>query len=359
MKEVYQKTARSLRVSELALLGVVCAVGLSSCGDEEGSWCGHKHVRPEPPAEEKAPTVEVAPAPEEPRQDLQKELFDYMVYTIADKVRGLATQPAWRAEVRDMRNKLEAYYDRVKEEGADPMEVVRLGMLLADTTHDMTAYPRAQGIYENVLKDWEALPEDVRTSVAARRIRSALANRMGSCCLMQRQFAEALPYYEKALELDKELFDSLAPADDQPLPEGDELGEDLENVSADLLSSYRCLGECQELANDPEQARETYQKGHELATRMKHLRPSMSIQYIRLLTDLGNLESRAEDPRKALAAWARAAKIADMLRRSDAPSAIRVRAAQYRRELEPSMKAAQHQLISQQQEEEVQQQPAE
>ena len=207
----------------MALMGVICAAGLSSCGDDDSSWCGHKHVAVEQPAadEEKHET------PDQTVEAQQKELLDYMIFTIGDKVRQQAAQPMWREDVRDMRNKLEAYLTHLKETGADAMTIVRLGLLLADATRDMAAYSRAEGLYQDTLKDLDALPEDVRAGVPARRIRSALSNGIGSCYLMQRKFTEALPHYEEALRLDKELYDSLAPADGQPLPEGEEMSDDL------------------------------------------------------------------------------------------------------------------------------------
>ena len=333
----------------MALIGVICAAGLSSCGDDDNSWCGHKHVAVEQPAADE----ENHAAPDQTVEAQQKELLDYMIFTIGDKVRQQAAQPMWREDVRDMRNKLEAYLTHLKETGADAMTIVRLGLLLADATLDMAAYSRAEGLYQDTLKDLDALPEDVRAGVPARRIRSALSNGIGSCYLMQRKFTEALPHYEEALRLDKELYDSLAPADGQPLPEGEEMSDDLAQVAADVLSSYRCLGECQALADDPEQARETYQKGNALAVQMTHLRPGMSIQYIRLLSALGNLESGVGEPKKALAAWARAAKVADMLRRPAPTPAIRLQAMRFLRELEASAKAVQPQI--RQQEEETQQ----
>ena len=74
-----------------------------------------------------------------------------------------------------------------------------------------------------------------------------------------------------------------------------------------VFSSYRCLGECQMLADDPEEARETLKTGIALAEEIRRMTPEMHMQYIRLLVAMGNLESRCGNESEVLRHWARAA----------------------------------------------------
>ena len=271
-------------------------------------------------------------------------MLDYMIYSVGNLVRQQASSPQWREEVRDMRNRIETYYNSLVQSGADMTSRVKLGLFLADTTRDLTAYDKALEIYATTLKDWESLPEAERNSVEGRRIRSSIANGMGSCYLATRKAADALPYYEKALEMDEALFNELAPANDEPLPADDNISADLARAAEDVLSSYRCLGECQFSADDPEEARDTYKRGQELVVRMKNLKPGMSIQYIRLLTALGNLESSCGQIRQAYAAWMNAANVAQRLRQVAPSPAVQAQTVRYLRELEGSIKSVGKQL---------------
>lgn len=335
-----QHSASLIGSRSLALLGIACAFSVSSCSDEDSfSWWRSKDKATEPAAAEAevAPTTaqeSVAAASSE-----QLELLDYMIYSVADMVRREASNPAWRDEVRDMRNRLEEYYNALAEKGADAPALTKLGLFLADTTRDLSAFQKAQELYEKTLTHWEAASEEYRNSIAGRRARSAIANGIGSCLLAQRKASEALPYYENALELDRALFEELAPADKAPLPAGDDISPDLLHASEDILSSYRCLAECQLMAEDPEEARDTFKRGQELVLRMKHLKPGMSIQYIRLLSSLGNLESSVGQLRQAYAAWMNAANIAQRLQQVAPTAAIKLQANRYYRELEASIKS--------------------
>ena len=332
-----QRPASFIGARRIALLGVVCALGLSSCKKENApNWW--KNLWGSDKETEVAPPAPVAVNHE------QAEMLDYMIYSVGALVSQQASNPLWREEVRDMRNRLENYYNGMEARGASLAERVKLGLFLANATRDLTAYDQALEIYNTTLANWEALPEEVRNSVEGRRSRSAIANGMGSCYLARRKTADAMPFYEKALEIDMALFNELAPANDAPLPSGDALPADLARSAEDVLSSIRCLGECQFLAEDPEEARDTYKRGQELAMRMKNLSPAISIQYIRLLSAMGNLESRCGQPRQAYAAWTTAAGIAQRLRQVVSSPSLQAQIVRYMRELEPSIKSVAKQL---------------
>lgn len=340
-----QHTAPLFGSRSFALLGLVCALGLSSCSDENtpGWW---KKLTSGSSAETAQPAEAASKdaAASEEAAITKDEVLSYMIYNVGNTVRQQASSPLWRAEVRDMRNVLESYYNAHVKNGSNLVESVRLGLFLADTTRDLTAYDKAIEEYTAVLANCEKLTEEQINSVDLRRLRSAIENGLGSCYLAQRKPREAQPHYENALEIDQSIFAELAPADDAPLPTGEALTPNLAKAAEDLLSSIRCLGECQFMAEDPEEARDTFKRGQDLVVRMKNLAPPMSIQYIRLLTDLGNLESSCGQMRQAYAAWMNAASIAQRLRQVAPTPAIQAQAARFLRELEPSIKSVGKQL---------------
>ncbi len=273
-----------------------------------------------------------------------------MIFNVGDALRREAGQPMWRELVRDMRNQVETYYNALRTTNEDPERLVRIGLFLADGTRDLSAFQKAADIYTATLKDWEALPEEIRGGLSAQELRSFLLNGLGSCLMQQRKMTEALPYYEEALKLDQARYNSVSPGEGKPLPTADHLSPELENAAKDLLISYRCLAECQLFADDPEQARETLQAGQKLALSMQNLSAKISFEFVHLLSTLGNLESRVGQPRKALAAWAQAATIAEKLRVSSSSLAEQAQAIQLIRKLSPSIKTVQNQLQNQQQE---------
>lgn len=262
-----------------------------------------------------------------------------MIFNIGNMARQQASNPLWRAEVRDLRNRLENYYNSISENAENLQQRIKLGLLLADMTRDLTAYDKALELYNNVLKHLEALPEADRNSIESRRIQSSVENGIGSCYLARRKANEALPHYEKALELDTARYKELAPADGAPLPTGKDLTPELETAAEDLLSSYRCLGECQYMANDPEEARDTYKQGRQIVLNMKNINAGISMQYVRLLSALGNLESSCGNLRQAAEAWAGAGELAQRLRKASDSPAIQAQTTRYLRELENSLKS--------------------
>lgn len=271
----------------------------------------------------------------------QKELLEYMIFSVGKLAGEQTSNPVWYEQVRDMRNKLEEYYNSLEESGKDPQLSMRLGLMLADITRTMKAFDKALKLYGDVLSKWEKLPEADRQSLEGRRMRSSIANGMGGCYLVQRGKAtEALPYYEKALEIDKAIYQELAPEGNGELPPGNApIDPNLERAAEDVLSSYRCLGDCQRWAEDPEEARDTYKEGQTLARRMNHLRPGASLQYIRLLSAMGDLENSCGQLQNAAAAWGYALQLSQNLEKLSLPTALLAKVKQDQTKLANSLKA--------------------
>ncbi len=330
-----------VRAAAIFPLVLCCAVLLNSCKDKGAET-------PAPP--EKAASSAASVQTDDQASAQAKQLLDFMIFNVGDALRREAGQPMWRELVRDMRNQVEAYYNALRATNENPERMVRIGLFLADGARDLSAFQKATDIYTATLKDWESLPEEVRGGTEGQRLRSFLLNGLGSCLMQQRKMTEALPYYEESLKLDQARYNSVSPGEGKPLPTADHLSPELENAAKDVLSSYRCLAECQLFADDPEQARETLQAGQKLALSMQNLSAKISFEFVHLLSTLGNLESRVGQPRKALAAWMQAAGLAEQLRKNSSSPADQAQAISLIRRLTPSIKAVQNQLLNQQQE---------
>ena len=291
-------------------------------------YCGEKEAESTPaaeaaPAEQPAAPAEAAPAPEaapeaESKTDKLAEtrdaLFNYAVYTLAQKVTSPERFPELNSAVKDMLEMLNNYYTELQQ-GEPSLERARLALQIAATTRDLGAYSKAYGEYETARKEVESLPADVQGTAEAQRMLSSCLNGMGVCLLAQNKATEALAQYEAAMAIDEAQYQTVAPKDGEELPEG-EVEAGLSRAATDLLDSYRCMGDCQRAVDDPEEARTTYMKGQELVQRLKRLSSEMSIAYVKLLTALGNLDNSMGKSQEAMNAWIMAAKICQSLNAS-------------------------------------------
>lgn len=306
-----------------AILAMGTALFLSSCGEKEAEPAATSEPAAADPAPAAAPTPapEPAPAPEaapEPEVDqlaaAREALFNHAVYTLGQKVTSPDAFPELNSMTKDMLELMQTYLAELQK-GAPSEERARLAVQIASTTRDLGAYTKAQAVYETAMKELEALPAELLGTPACQRLLSSCHNGTGVCLLAQGKATEALEKYEAALAVDNAQYQAVAPAEGEELPEG-EVEPGLSRAAADLLDSYRCLGDCQRAVDDPEEARTTYMKGQELAQRLKRLSPEMSIAFAKLLTSLGNLDNALGKQQEALGSWVMAARICQSLNAS-------------------------------------------
>lgn len=298
-----------------AVLAVGTAMFLSSCGEKEADAAAEtaesapvQEAAPaEEPVVEEPAAVEAAPSAEEQLAAARAALFDHAVYALAQKVTSPDAYPELNSVVKDMLELMQAYYTELQK-GEPGAERARLAVQIAATTRDLGAYSKAQAAYETAKAELESLPEEVRNTPEFQRLLSSCHNGTGVCLLAQGKANDALARYEAAMAVDEAQYQAVAPAEGEELPEGD-VEPGLSRAVADLLDSYRCLGDCQRAVEDPEEARTTYMKGHELVQRIKRLSPDMSVSYVKLLTSLGNLDNELGKAKEALSSWVMAAKI--------------------------------------------------
>ncbi|MGN0868070.1 MAG: tetratricopeptide repeat protein [Akkermansia sp.] len=294
---------RTLRCAALGILSSFC---LSACHDSEQNTTPEAPPQPDPAAEEAAKAAEAAALREQAREDLYHEAL----YVLAAKTSDAALYPALNAEVKILLEKMETYYNALEQANDSGIERANLSQLIAKTTLDLGAFAKAEALYKRAMNDYTALPEEYRSSTEGTRACNDLESGLGSCLLAQNKASDALPHYEKALEIAQAAYNACAPAE---APEGGASAEapspELSLAARDLLDSLRCLGDCQRYADDPEEARSTYLKGQELAQKLKTLTPEMAISYAKLLTALGNLDNSYGRSKEAYAAWVLAARI--------------------------------------------------
>jgi len=305
-------------------LGTVALATLCSCDEEETP------ATPTP-----APTAQASQ--EGNNAEAAKDaLFEQMVYTIGKLASARVADPEITEPVREMLALTEGYYKAIAPTAQGTLKKAKLALRIADITLDLTAFAKAEAAYDTAQADLDALPEAERNSREARRIQSAIYYGKAASLISRRQATNALTWYEKALESDLAIYKELAPADGEKLPDGS-VDPELARSAADVMSSYRCLGECQFYADDPEEARDTYNKGIDLAKSLDKLSPEMSIQYIKLLANLGNLESRVGKKKESLNAWLQAVNFCQRLYASNRRGDIRMEARRLFESLRPNV----------------------
>lgn len=329
-----RKRGSLLRALGVFSLGAGVLVSLSSCDGEEGTTL--------PEAQQVKETTSVPREEPTAKKDI---LFEMMVYEIGRKISGMASVPELTEDVRNMLLALQSYYDEMAPLNVGTPERARLALRIADVLRDLTAWDKALAAFDTAQNDYDALSDHFKAQPEIRRIQSAIYDGQGVCMLRRGRPSDAQAAYEKAQVVYAELYAAVAPKDDEKLPDGD-LDPALSLAAEDLMFSYRCLGDCQIATDDPEEARETYQKGIKLAQRLDRLSPGMTLQYIRLLGSQGNLESSCGRKREALTYWVQAAQICQRLYNSTSSARIRAQVAQLFQNLRPQILELAQQLQS-------------
>lgn len=303
-----------------AVLGLASALVLCSCEDKEAA--------PAAPAEEPVAAAEQN-APQEPElsafDETRDALFDHVVFQLAQKVSNPELYPEVNAEVRDTLALLNDYYAALEKESEMAEERVRTALLIAGMTCDLGAYAKAYTAYENALKQLELLPEDVRGGRDAKRSLSTIESGLGACLLYQGKSAEALEHFRKSLDTDLAVFKELHPDEKKPLEENN-VDPEVALAASAVMDSYRCLGDCQNVMNDTEEARETYKKGLEMVPALRVVTPKMAIAYIKLLIASADLENSLGNMKGAYVSWYQAGDLSKKLALGNHPLAIRAEA---------------------------------
>ncbi len=315
-----------------AALSLSSVAFLSACDEKQKETAPEAPAAPAAPAEPEpaAPVVaeEAAPSPEALAQEARKAVYHQLLENVGPLVVNHATVPEFNEIAKVYLEKLQELYTAL---AALPPSVERVDIArrVAELTRNLGAYSKAFEAFERALDDFEALPEADRTTLDGKRLHSSLLNGTALCLLNINRAAEAIPYYEKALEADIAVLRELGIAEDGVLPEGNP-DANVSRAVADVLGSYRCLGESHALAGDNEEARDIYKKGIEAMSKLKNLdvNSNMGIAYVKLHGALGDLENRCGNEKEALAAWVQAANICNAVFSSSRTVSVKAQAKQ-------------------------------
>ncbi len=324
------------------LAGATALIGLCSCDEKPVS--GIQTVEPASKDEQPAPAAEATPAPETTAVDeATAALLEVMIYDLGRRAADNAGHPELNGGVRNMLEVLLQYRDAKKDSMAGTVEALRLNMLLADTTRNLTAWQRACGFYDEARAAYEALPQEVRELPENKSNLSSICNGKAFCLMRSGDMEQALELYGEALVIDNDLYTPLAP-EGGTIPQEGTVSPELSKAAETLLSSYRCLGECQLAADDPEEGRTTLKRGIDMAVALNRLTPGMHMQYIRLLVSMGNLESVCGNEQEVYRHWLKALEMCQLLVKSTPDPVLRNRANAAFQGLLPHVKALHERL---------------
>lgn len=301
---------------------------LVSCGDDEKN----APSTVTPPAE----AVEApAPAPEvSPQSDAaaaKDALFDAMLYQAVAKMGAYARQPYLTETVRATLDLMQQYYDALPADEANSMERTKLALIIGDICRELTAYTRAGSMYSNALASFETLPAEEQNRLEMQFKKSSIYNGIASCMLMTPTTrVEAASYYKKQLDLDKAIYDSLVPEGQVP-----SITPDISTAASNLVSSYRCMGDCLVITDEMEDARDVYKKAVQLGTVLTSRSVPMMLEFIKLYTALGDLENKCGNDLPAAQAWATAATSCQKLFEKTTDQATKLECKRYVERLTP------------------------
>ncbi len=332
MKHALPFSQISRRVSTTAAL-ILASSLLVSCGDDE-------EVKPEPKTPEPA-VAEVAPAPEpaaeakETPADVlaaaKENLFKGMLYQTVETMGKYAKQPFFIETMRNTLDLMQQYYDVLPADADNAVDRTKLALSIADICRELTAYSRAGEMYAQALANYDTMPTAAQDETEMKFKKSAILNGVASCKLMiPATKGEAAAWYQKQLDWDKAVFAAVLPDGTAPT-----ITPEISTVISNLVSSYRCMGDCLVYTEELEDARDVYKQAVELGTKFTQRSVTMMLEFIKLYTALGDLENKCGNDKEAAQAWATAAVSCRQLFEKVQDNAVKLECKRYIERLTP------------------------
>ncbi len=303
--------------------------------------CSCDEKKQEAPAATAEPAAAAPAAPAAPEaapldaESARKAVYRQLMDNISPLVTDRAMVPEFNEPAKVYLESLQALYTALAAESPS-VERVEIARRVAELTRNLGAYAKALDAYSHAVDDFESLPEAERQTVEGKRLHSSLLNGTGVCLLSVGKSAEAITYYEKALEVDIAVLRELGIAEGAELPQGS-ADANISRAVADVLGSYRCLGECHAVTGDMEEARDIYKKGIAEMAALKNLdvNSGMGIAYVKLHGALGDLENRCGNEREALGSWVQAANLCNAIFTNSRTAAVKLQAKRFFDALRP------------------------
>ncbi len=345
MKKIVSTPVFNSRGTLIALAASLSTLGiLSSCQEEQEEQEETSDATPAPAA---TPTTPEKPSVLTPEQ-AQAELNAYLNNEVKDLVISSASSPAVRDVASVLLEKLEAYYAAMNEQ---PMSIEKLELAvdIAEFQRQFAAWDRSYASFERALKDWESLEMKQKTLVPVQRLKSSIYNGLAATLLYRpasdaaataERNEKSLNYFKEQLDSDLSIFNNVGPKEGDPIP-ATEWGDEVNRATSDLISSYRCVGDGLLFNNNVEDARIAYSEGVKIAQRVQKLSEAPSMQLIKILAALGDLESKEGNDAEALKSWSTAAQIAIQLNKNSSNSRTKLETKQITDRLTPVIRKLQ------------------
>ncbi len=321
-------------MSSIAAL-VLASSMLVSCGDSEDKKPEAKEPAPAPaevaPVAEVAPAPAPAPAPVVDSASAKDALFDVMLYKAVDTMGKYAKQPYFTEVMRETLALMQEYYDALPTDADNSVERMKLALSIANVCRELTAYTRAGDMYQQALTSYEMMPVEEQNATEMKFKKSTIFNGIASCKLMTPATrGEAAAYYKKQLDLDKSIYDAMIPEGVVP-----SITPEISTAASNLVSSYRCMGDCLVVTEEFEDARDTYKKAVELGKKLTSRTVPMMFEFIKLYTALGDLENKCGNDLAAAQAWGSAAVDCKKLFENSKDNATKLECKRYFERLTP------------------------
>ncbi len=284
------------------------------------------------PAEAAATAVTPAPVVE---KLVPSETQDDLNLFLNNEVKDLIKKSANSAAVRDVATvlleKLENHYNAISSQPVDKARV-KLAVDIAEFQRQLTAWERSYTSYERALKDWEALEMKDKAEISVQRLKSSIYNGLAftllsrpssNPVLVAENRQKALGFFKEQLDSDLSIFNAIGPKEGDAVPAGS-WSEDINTATNDLISSYRCVGDGFLLTDNNADAEAAYQEGVKIAQRVQKLSEQPTLQLIRILSALGDLQLKMNKEAEAVKSLTSAAQIAIQLNKQSGDARIKL-----------------------------------
>ncbi len=298
-------------------------------------------------------TSTTAPSETLTREEAKRQLDELFYNEVKTLINTTAANPTIRDTATQLLERLESYYKSMSQEPVS-VERVKLALDIASFQRELGAWQRSFESYERALKEWESLDIKQKAEIPVQQIKSSIYNGLGAVLLylpipaddseqIAKQKKDSLSYFKEQLDSDLAIFSALAPKEGEALPEAG-WGPEVDRATQDLISSYRCVGDGLRFNDEVDQAREAFTQGIKVAQRIQKLGDKSSLQLLKILSALGDLERSQERKREAYTHWVTAVRIATQISKTSGSSSSKFEAVQIANRLTPLLQRLQLEL---------------
>ncbi len=286
------------------------------------------------PAEAGAATPAPTPTPVSAKQT-PSETQDDLNRFLNNEVKDLIIKSANSAAVRDVATvlleKLENHYQAISSQPVN-IERLELAVDIAEFQRQLTAWERSHASYERALKVWDELDMKEKAEIKVQRLKSSIYNGLAftllsrpstNPVLVAENRQAALGFFKEQLDSDLSIFNAVGPKEGDVVPAGS-WSDEVNAATNDLISSYRCVGDGFLLTDNNADAEAAYKEGVKIAQRVQKLSEQPTLQLIRILSALGDLQLKMDNEPEAVKSLTSAAQVAIQLNKQSSDARVKL-----------------------------------